>query len=140
MTHKKKFMAPFYGWGSAASRLQPLGGGSLLFTPKFLQIPGTNKSGQILRVLIVANLHVKRHKYCLILRIYSIAWKRNNELKRWQDVWIEILNYPFFMIPYYTQLTRYINLRELKKITLIKTTFICATRKSTTLYLMYGAK
>ena len=32
---KKKllnFMAPFYGWGSTASRLQPLGGGSLLFT------------------------------------------------------------------------------------------------------------
>ena len=32
---KKKtfnFMAPFYGWGSTASRLQPLRGGSLLFT------------------------------------------------------------------------------------------------------------
>ena len=26
------FMAPFYGWGSTASRLQPLRGGSLLFT------------------------------------------------------------------------------------------------------------
>ena len=26
------FMAPFYGWGSTASRLQPLQGGSLLFT------------------------------------------------------------------------------------------------------------
>ena len=26
------FMAPFYGWGSSASRLQPLRGGSLLFT------------------------------------------------------------------------------------------------------------
>ena len=25
-------MAPFYGWGSTASRLQPLRGGSLLFT------------------------------------------------------------------------------------------------------------
>ena len=25
-------MAPFYGWGSTASRLQPLQGGSLLFT------------------------------------------------------------------------------------------------------------
>ena len=29
---KKNFMAPFYGWGSAASRLEPLQGGSLLFT------------------------------------------------------------------------------------------------------------
>ena len=29
------FMAPFYGWGSTASRLQPLRGSSLLFTTKF---------------------------------------------------------------------------------------------------------
>ena len=28
----KNFMAPFYGWGSTASRLEPLWGGSLLFT------------------------------------------------------------------------------------------------------------
>ena len=28
----KNFMAPFYGWGSTALRLQPLRGGSLLFT------------------------------------------------------------------------------------------------------------
>ena len=27
---KKNFMAPFYGWGSTASRLEPLRGGSLL--------------------------------------------------------------------------------------------------------------
>ena len=34
-------MAPFffYGWGSTASRLQPLGGGSLLFTIQFPEIP-----------------------------------------------------------------------------------------------------
>ena len=38
---KKKFMAPFYGWGSTASRLKPLQGGSLLFTTKFQEIPGT---------------------------------------------------------------------------------------------------
>ena len=25
---KKNFMAPFYGWGSAASRLEPLQGGT----------------------------------------------------------------------------------------------------------------
>ena len=36
------FMAPFYGWGSTASRLQPLQGGSLLFTTKFPEIPGTH--------------------------------------------------------------------------------------------------
>ena len=28
-------MAPFSGWGSTASRLEPLRGGSLLFTTKF---------------------------------------------------------------------------------------------------------
>ena len=28
-------MAPFYGWGSTASRLEPLRGGSLLFTTKY---------------------------------------------------------------------------------------------------------
>ena len=27
-------MAPFHGWGSTASRLEPLRGGSLLFTTK----------------------------------------------------------------------------------------------------------
>ena len=30
--NKKNFMAPFYGWSSTASRLEPLQGGSLLFT------------------------------------------------------------------------------------------------------------
>ena len=32
----------FYGWGSTASRLQPLRGGSLLFTIQFPDIPGTH--------------------------------------------------------------------------------------------------
>ena len=40
---KKNFMAPFfYGWGSTASRLEPLRGGSLLFTTKFPEISGTH--------------------------------------------------------------------------------------------------
>ena len=30
--HKKNFMVPFCGWGSTASKLEPLCGGSLLFT------------------------------------------------------------------------------------------------------------
>ena len=34
-------MAPFYRSGSAASRLKPLQGGSLLFTTKFPEIPST---------------------------------------------------------------------------------------------------
>ena len=35
-------MAPLYGWGSTASRLQPLRGGSLLFTIQFPEILGTH--------------------------------------------------------------------------------------------------
>ena len=37
---KNNFMAPFYGWGSTASRLEPLRGGSLLFTTKFPETRG----------------------------------------------------------------------------------------------------
>ena len=35
-------MAPFHRWGSTASRQEPLRGGSLLFTTKFSEIPGTH--------------------------------------------------------------------------------------------------
>ena len=35
-------MAHFYGWGSTASTLQPLQGGSLLFTIQLPEIPGTH--------------------------------------------------------------------------------------------------
>ena len=38
----KNIMASFYGWDSTASRLEPLRGGSLLFTTKFPEIPGTH--------------------------------------------------------------------------------------------------
>ena len=41
-TFKKNFMATFYGWGSTVSRLEPLRGGSLLFTTKFPEILGTH--------------------------------------------------------------------------------------------------
>ena len=34
-----KIYGPFSGWGSTASRLEPLRGGSLLFTSKFPEIP-----------------------------------------------------------------------------------------------------
>ena len=35
-------MVPFYGWGSTASRLEPLRGGSLLFTTKSPEIAVTH--------------------------------------------------------------------------------------------------
>ena len=34
-------MSPFHGWGSTASRLEPLRGGSILFTTKFPETSGT---------------------------------------------------------------------------------------------------
>ena len=43
MSLKKKIYGFFfYGWDSTASRLKPLQGGSLLFTTKFPEIPGTH--------------------------------------------------------------------------------------------------
>ena len=39
---KKTFMAPFYGWGITASSLETLRGGSLLFSTKSPEIPGTH--------------------------------------------------------------------------------------------------
>ena len=35
-------MAPFYGWGSTTSRIEPLLGGTVLFTTKLPEIPGTH--------------------------------------------------------------------------------------------------
>ena len=42
MVKKTTLWPLFYGWGSTASRLEPLRGGSLLFTAKFPEIPGTH--------------------------------------------------------------------------------------------------
>ena len=39
---KKTLWPLFYGWGSTASRLEPLQGDSLLFTSKFPEISGTH--------------------------------------------------------------------------------------------------
>ena len=36
------FVAAFYGWGSTASKLEALQGGSLFFPKKFPEIPGTH--------------------------------------------------------------------------------------------------
>ena len=40
--YTKNFMAPFYGWGSTASRLEPRYVKELLFISKFPDIPGTH--------------------------------------------------------------------------------------------------
>ena len=41
-------MASFYGWGSTASKLQPLRGGSLLFT---IQFPFARKTNALVVVV-----------------------------------------------------------------------------------------
>ena len=46
-------MAHFYGWGSTASRLEPLRGGSLLFTTKFPEIPKVTATYTNVILLIV---------------------------------------------------------------------------------------
>ena len=38
----ENLVALFYGWGLTDSRLEPLRGGSILFTTKFPEIPGTH--------------------------------------------------------------------------------------------------
>ena len=39
---KSSFKKAFHGWGLTGSRLEPLQGGSLLFTTKFPEFPGTH--------------------------------------------------------------------------------------------------
>ena len=39
---KSSFKKAFHEWGLTGSRLEPLQGGSLLFTTKFPEIPGTH--------------------------------------------------------------------------------------------------
>ena len=62
-------MAPFYGWGSTASRLQPLRGGSLLFTIQFPEIPGTHFiEDAILYISVLSVLYI-----FVLFRIIKIA-------------------------------------------------------------------
>ena len=49
-------MAPFYGWDSTASRLEPLRGGSLLFTTKFPEQIYKNQMFQALITCIPYNI------------------------------------------------------------------------------------
>ena len=45
---KKTLWPHFYGWDSTASRLQPLRGGSLLFTIQFPEIPDTQSDAMLI--------------------------------------------------------------------------------------------
>ena len=61
-------MTPFYGWGSTASRQQPLRGGSLLFTTQFPEIPGTLKNIFNLMYLKTEAVKVLRYIHRLFRR------------------------------------------------------------------------
>ena len=56
-------MAPFYGCGSTASRLEPLRGGSLLFNVQFPEIPGTH----FIDLGRIKGFEVVMDKMCLML-------------------------------------------------------------------------
>ena len=51
-------MAPFYGWGSTASRLEPLRGGSLIFTIHFPEVVLSINSSEVLSINSSANVFV----------------------------------------------------------------------------------
>ena len=55
-------MAPFCGWSSTSSRLEPLWWGSLLFTTRFPEIPGTHKISKLFNQSM-PNIKAETHKH-----------------------------------------------------------------------------
>ena len=55
-------MAPFFGWSSTSSRLEPLWWGSLLFTTRFPEIPGTHKISKLFNQSM-PNIKAETHKH-----------------------------------------------------------------------------
>ena len=70
-------MAPFYGWDSTASRLQPLRGDSLLFTIQFPEIPGAHF------------IDLRRMKGCVDLG--ATQWFLNTGLLDWESSALTII-------------------------------------------------
>ena len=60
------FMAPFYGWGSTASRLEPLRGDSLLFTTKYI-ISIINHEGSGVKLF-----SIRRYGVNILLKVLGI--------------------------------------------------------------------
>ena len=88
---KESFMAPFYGWGSTASRLEPFRGGSLLFTTKFPEIPGTHfiDLGRMKRLS-------RPWSHSVVLNTGPLDWEssalttRSNWPNDWAVLWVRI--------------------------------------------------
>ena len=64
-------MAHFYGWGSTASRLEPLRGGSLLSTTKSPEIPGNYRN--MLSILLKKS-KTNYYKHCFEVNMNN-TWK-----------------------------------------------------------------
>ena len=72
-------MAPFYGWGSTASRLEPLQRGSLLFTTKF---PNVWMVNCLILSICYFHLHQKcLQKFCLIEKLIVVEITDQNVFK-----------------------------------------------------------
>ena len=76
--NKKNLTAPFYGWGSTASRIGPFQGGTLLFTTKFPEILRL-----IYLTLHLARGYIKNGKYRLsvvigIILCLVVVWCSTN--------------------------------------------------------------
>ena len=66
-------MAPFYGWGSTVSRLEPLRGGSLLFTTKLPEISGTHQPRKDERLS-------RPWSHPVVLNMGTLDWESNDLL------------------------------------------------------------
>ena len=64
-------MAPFYGWGSTASRREAHRGGSLLFTTKFPELPGISlKFPEIPGISLHASKFTKMNYFTHIFQVF----------------------------------------------------------------------
>ena len=65
-------MVPFYGWGSSASRVEPLQGGSLLFTSKFPEISGTSE-GWKAELTLEPPINMKSYKNIVCIDLVNVT-------------------------------------------------------------------
>ena len=75
-------MAPFYGWGSTASRLEPLRGGSLLFTTtyifhklKSILLVSAQLSGNCPLIIEPSEDSEKNFKYLIFINLFKINFE-----------------------------------------------------------------
>ena len=75
-------MAFFYGWTSTASRLEPLPGGSSLFTTKFPEISGTHFIN--FRKISFMNINMTQFKTFKTFCVFAIGTPQLLVLQFWE--------------------------------------------------------